>query len=387
MTVRSGVRAAGVIALWLCAACGTRASSEAKSAGVVERAKGVYVVLGPSAAGDRGPFAGSALSSPATGIYLRTRWSTIEPGPERYDWSEFDRDVAAAKRAGKRLSLGIRAGDGTPTWLLDRVKTVSFIVGRRHGTRGSCQPLRIAVPWDDGYVAAYGRMMDALAAHLKSTNAYDSVTIVKLTGLNNRSEELHLPSSEPLERAIAAGTACRISSAGEIWRQAGYRPALVLTAWTKLAAATGRAFPDKLLSLPTLKANDFPKMSASGDLVSKRSGDWIDVKQGIIAEGLRRFPGRFAVQSQSLNDQRISPVLTAAHRQGALIGLQSNFRRGPGGGAGCKLMKQSASPCTPEGYRTLLAVGERAGATYLEVWPVDAARFGPQIAESVRTLQ
>lgn len=324
----------------------------------------------------------------ASGVYVRLIWRAIQPAADRFDWSTLDREALRAKRTGRRISIGVRTGEDTPEWVYRAgVPGVTFVSGRRAGKAGVCDRRTIPAPWAPAYQQAYRGMMTALAAHLKAIGAYDNVRIVKVTGINERSEETRVPSAGPQPDALAPG-ACRISNAIEIWQRAGYRPEKMIAAWRGLAGAVDAAFPDKWLAIAIIEENDFPSVDAEGRAVPKFDDRRVDVKRAIIDHGVRAFPGRFAVQWNGMNAYRAVPTLAEARQLGARIGMQSNMWSGRANGAGCEAPRRGgARTCTADTYRALLQFGLRAGASYLEIWPADATRFAAEVGEADAILQ
>ena len=308
------------------------------------------------------------------GIYVRLVWEAIEPRPGSYDWTTLDREVARALAAGKKLSLGVRSGFFAPPWLSQQgVPHGAFFVGPHGGTRGRCETVHIPVPWSPLYQEAYARMIHALAQHLRARRgAYEAVRIVKITGINQRTDELRLPAAR--ERP---GSCQR--DAVTTWQALGYRPSKVIDAWQKLAAAVATAFPDKVLAVNILQANDFPPIGEDGQLIVPGAPGFLDVKQAILAAGLRQFSGRFAVQWNGLSALKVAPAVLRAGEQGAIVGWQTNQYRGLDG-SGCEADNVAAAkPCTASSYQAILENGIRNGARYIEVWPSNAEQFSAVI--------
>ncbi|HEY4773549.1 MAG TPA: beta-galactosidase, partial [Xanthobacteraceae bacterium] len=305
------------------------------------------------------------------GIYVRLVWRTIAPAPGRFDWSTLDRELDRVERTGKKLSIGVRAGAWTPGWLYEQgVRGSRFVVGAHGGGLGRCDEHTLPWPWDDRYQQAYIDMMRALAAHLKARpRSYELLRIVKITGINQRSEEMRMPANAVAGIKRAGG--CAISDAVSEWRAAGYRPSKVVEAWRRMAEGVAASFPDKLLAIEVLDRNDFPAIAEPG------RGELIDVKAQIVALGLGLFPGRFAVQWDGLSAVRAADSVIASGRRGAIVGWQTNLFRGPEGGAGCEARTvYEAQPCTASSFRAILENGIAHGGRYIEVWAPDALRFG-----------
>jgi len=310
------------------------------------------------------------------GVYLNLVWDVLAPSQERYDWRLFDREIERAVRAKKSISIGVRTGRYTPGWVVQQSGHSEFVAGPHDGATGRCEKFAVAWPWDENYQRAYGALMQAMAAHLRQTSgAYESVRIVKITGINEQTQELRLPAGRG--RAKAEAGACATSDAVATWAQAGYSDAKVLAAWRRFADLTAEAFPDKVFAVEVLQANDFPRVGG---------GPGAGVKDAIVSDALTRWPRRFAVQWDGLSASRVSQFVEAAGRRGAIVGWQTNLFRGFDG-AGCDADRfQEAKPCTDEKYRAILRNGIEHGAKYLEIWPPDALAFRDAVAEASRAL-
>jgi hypothetical protein len=322
----------------------------------------------------------SIYKSKADGVYVRLVWSTIEPRPGEFDWSTLNREVERAVRFGKRLSVGVRTGGLAPQWLYRQgVQKSTFTVGPHGGTWGRCRTVDIPWPWDENYQRTYLRMMTTMSEHLRSIpKAYEALRIVKITGINQLTEELRLPAARS-DRP----NSCE-SNAIPAWQEAGYRPSKVIAAWERLAAGVAKAFPDKLLAIEVLDRNDFPAIDGEGNFARGVAAQQADVKAAIIDKALRLFPGRFAVQWDGLSAVKVAPSVLKAGKEGAVIGWQTNLFKGTNVGSGCDAGNvRDARPCTSTSYRAILENGIANGARYLEIWAPDAERFA-EVVEAVR---
>ena len=229
--------------------------------------------------------------------------------------------------------------------------------------------VEIYLPWDPDYIREYGTAMSALSAHLHSLpGAYEAITIVKLTGINQETLELRLPNTS------TNSDSCLFDNA-DIWQSVDYLPSKVVDAWTQLANATNAAFPDKILSIAVLENNDFPSFDAQGNLVSKSK--MYDVKGAIIQKGLSLFQGRFGVQWQGLSRWKAAQVVIDAAALGAIAGWQTNQQGGGyDGGSDCRAAENNANlSCTNTLYQQILDKGINASGQFIEIWPVDALDF------------
>jgi hypothetical protein len=320
----------------------------------------------------------------ANGVYLRVPWNAIEPAPGQFQWDVLDTEITGAVKGGKRISIALLAARDPPAWLEQRgVKMLTFNV--EQGIAHACNQIRLPRPWDRGFEDSYIDAENALAAHLHTLpGAYQAVRIVKLSPISQLTEELRIPMTRPAAGNGAVSHGCE-SASMQTWIDAGYRPELIVDAWTKIADAIGKDFPDKLLALDILERNDFPKLGGAGE-------DDPGVKDAIIKAGLARFAGRFSVQWDGLTATIDAPVTVSAGRQGAITGFSTNTFRGLDG-AGCnpsrrdfEASRAAGAPCDAAGFQAILDHGIALGARYIEVWPPDAMRFGSVVDAANRHL-
>ncbi len=309
------------------------------------------------------------------GVYIRLSWRALERRRGVFNWQGLDAIVDRAVAQGKKISIGVRAGAHSPMWLYNAgVPKLTFTIGHHGGRFGRCQEISLPAPWSEEYLKGFARMMDALAKHLRQRQAYDLVRIVKLTGINQRTEELRLPAMVT-ERPDSCQTA-----AVPVWQGAGYAPPKVMAAWKSLSAAINAAFPDKILALEVLENFDFPPFDENGQQVTFQDPRNFDIKQAIVADALQRFPGRFAIQWDGLSAERVVPSVLKAGEAGAIIGWQTNLFKGPKIGSGCEsAVVAEAKICTPDTYIKILQNGFANGGKYFEIWPTDAKQHADAV--------
>ena len=51
------------------------------------------------------------------GVVLRTTWGKIESAQNQYDWTYLDTGVALAQAHNKKVSISVRAGVDSPSWV------------------------------------------------------------------------------------------------------------------------------------------------------------------------------------------------------------------------------------------------------------------------------
>jgi hypothetical protein len=342
-----------------------------------------------------------ALAVPGIdGTAVVLNWAELMPsGPKSYDFAELDRRMALARSHRLAVELVIPAGKGVPAWMFTRppaglgAKRLDFVYSHHDGA-GPCQAVAMPPPWGDDYQGAFADMLGEVARHLRDTGAARDLAVVKLTGLNTETEELRLPAQTSAETQKDC-----VTDAPATWRDAGYRPALIGQAMTRLAAAFARAFPDAWVTLPVILANGFPPIDDHGQVLPRGKARPINdtLLDVLVRNAATALPGRFIVQLDFLiTDQPVAPRIVELARANRLpIAFQTNlFYGGQGKGAACGGKFGAAVPCNPDTYMKLLqngirpagGVGPSAQARYIEVFPSDAMAFPAAIAAAHAAL-
>jgi hypothetical protein len=237
------------------------------------------------------------------------------------------------------------------------------------------------LPPQDLPAQAYDQMIHAVAQHLRAdARAYDAIRIVKISGINQLTEETGMPTV-----VTPPPDSCQ-PSAVPIWQHAGYRPKEVLKAWEELATSVASAFPDKLLAIEVYENNDFPPIDEDGEVATPQSPKYLNVKQSIISSGIRMFPGRFAVQWDGLTAAKSAPSVLAAGRSGAIVGWQTNEYNGlEGSGCGSNDFL-NVQGCSNVAYADILRYGIKLGGQNIEIWPSDAEGFPDAVSFARKQL-
>ena len=218
-------------------------------------------------------------------------------------------------------------------------------------------------------------MLAALSAHLKSAGTYNSITLVRLTGINRTTEELRLPS----ETAASTGLSC-VGNSIATWQQAGYRPSLLLQAWNAIFGSFLKSFPDKRFAVSIIPNNAFPGIDQNGAAISGAIGDENDQ---LVSSAAQQLPGRLVVQFDFLmpGEAAASQVVNDASTFGTLVAFQTNEYMGPQG-AGCSEPITATIPCTNSTYLVMLDEGiypntqsNPLRAQYIEVFHANATAF------------
>ena len=331
---------------------------------------GLYVFINHIALPTFDDFYNAALSkSYVDGAAIEIEWSAIEPQPGVYDWSKLDRWVKTTLELRKKLSLGVSTGIFSPKWLYDadhNVPNARFRFNRN--PRGAfCDNIVVPLPWSPVYLHEYAQMMSALSHHLHELKdpggqdtAYQAVTVVKLSGVNINTSELHLDTTPPDDGP------CHQSDAPAVWAKAGYTSDKIMAAWTSLSEATDKAFPDKILSLQLIHRNGLPDLERRTPKPDAKAPD--AVTQRILERTMTVYGHRLMVQWNALNQGVMPQEIVRAGQRGARMGWQMNGFLGVRGGSGCVYPPFVLAPCkTMADFQSIMEKGIVAGGRYMEI--------------------
>lgn len=349
--------------------------------------RGLYVVAKvPPSSKALGDAASAAFNVPGvSGALLVMGWDVIEPAMGQFDWTDFDQWMTMAASTGKKIELSITTGyvgsNHTPSWLFQPLPegggasslTFSFT---RHPTDTTCLTESIAAPWDQAFLAQWDAMLAALSAHLKSTGRYDNVVLLRLTGINKDSDELHLP-SESSDPAVP----CKSDNIAT-WQQAGYRPSLLFQGWDGTTGAFKKNFPDKSFSVAIIaSANPFPPIAEDGSIIK---GAISQPSLPLLTLAAQKFPGHLVIQNNSLYpDSPAQPeTIQSAQSLGTMIAFQTN-EDVTAQGAGCGSRGDPApAPCTAATFLAMmntgvypLGISNALRAQYIEVFALNVNAF------------
>jgi hypothetical protein len=252
-----------------------------------------------------------------------------------------DAQFAAAAPAGKWVALCVNVGGDTPAWLYSAgAQEFSYIDGNGN-------PNTLPVPWDNTFLTDWEQFISALGARYGSRACLANV---KITGINEDSEETNLPNS----------TTDTIN-----WAAIGYTRVLVENAWQGIANAFSKAFPGVQIGLIN-NANAFPPIDDNGNIFNSQSGDSV-LNNWLITQGIASFGSQFLLQNNALSDYWISNtvqgeagVITTGYQMLWNVTTDTTYRMNNG------------IPATPD-YEldTAEDSGIAGGANFLEIYQVD----------------
>ena len=363
---------------------------------------GIYVVN--EAAGERpaseayatGLTSSAAYSSAVAGHAVFVPIAKILPsittwGQFAWSWGYLDSLVQVATSHGKQISLELETGyQSGATYLRSLPQGFLALAGDSSaplfnvwtigGTTGQGISAYVLLPWNPKVQEFWQAAAPAIAAHLKSTGAYGSLTMVHVPGLSVYDEELRLPTGMPAPPStdtshcpdgrpaypstITDGDTAR-------WRGLGYSDSIVVNGFGVITKAFADAFPDKYLCLSLLpigsKGADFPNLSR--DTVGQVAWQLVKAANAIA-------PGRIQLQADNLEPPLAeTQVLSCAAAFGDPYGWQSNKHGSTG--AGCN--GGGIGSCGPDGptspYFELLKYGSTIGGRYVEVWSAEVVEY------------
>ena len=308
------------------------------------------------------------------GFTLVAGWKYIEPAKGKFDWTLFDTWIHTAVSAGKKIEISIPAMYDTPSWLFlpspegAGLVQLDFSFTRRP-TDTTCLQDTLAAPWDPGFLALWDEMLDSVSTHLKSIGMYDNVVLLRLTGINKDSDELHLPRE-------SSGPPCSTNDLAT-WQAAGYRPSRILLAWDSITTSFKRYFPEKSFSVAII-ANTYP-FPAIDDNDSIIKGPVPNQNFPLLQLAARKFPGHLVIQNNTLypNLPAQAETIASAESLKTMIAFQTNqdIALPTGKGAACGDSRHDTVLCTDSTYLNELQTGiypkgpgDSLRAQYIEVF-------------------
>lgn len=342
----------------------------------------------------------SLAHSGVDGLLLVLRWDGLEPTVGHYIWESgganpLDYWIGQAMSSGKEVEIAVRS-DLAPGWLFhfqppEGANPLMFTYASNPGRKG-CDPTMetIAAPWDPAFLRQWGGMLAALANHLQTIfvngkSEYDAVKLLRLTGIDRNSDELHLPEQTPQD----PNTPC-VTDAVTTWLAAGYRPSLLLSGWDSITSLFKENFPDKSFSVALIdSSNPFPPIAEDGSVITNMSPKDLSVAQNepLVTLASRKFPGHLVIQNNSLYEgvPAQPETIDFARSLETMIAFQTNLDLGAEGGASCTsgTLSDPAVPCmTSNDFLELLESGiyplgtnNCLRAQYIEVFAPNVVAF------------
>ncbi len=249
------------------------------------------------------------------GVFLKYDWDKIQTGENKFDWSDFDSDFDKAIQHGKKIELCVVAGAFCPEWVYGKgVEKLHFIEATRN-FYGKCEEYDVPVFWSEPFKTLWKNFIGSLAEHINSKPGYmDAITLVKLSGINSRSEETKLPQQMNVDKEN-----CHTGDHRAIWAKAGFRPALVVSTWNEFADVIGEKFPNSYIGLAmVMPKTGFPDVDDDGKL-----SDHNNIHEKMLDAAIKKFPNRLAVNFTALKaNGGTPPFIKEMHDKGVVTGYQ-----------------------------------------------------------------
>ncbi len=321
------------------------------------------------------PYSAALSKGFIDGAAIMLEWNRIEPKPEVYDWSDLDKWVRQTVQLHKRLCIGVIAGLFAPDWLYGPgygVPRNSFRYNRS-SVGMACIVMSQPSVWHPVYLREYGKTLTALCRHLHEMPipgqpagaAYQALRLIKLSGINNTTEELRVDTTKP------DNGPCHQSDAAAIWAADGFAPDKIVSAFMAIAAETAQVFPDKLLSLAIIHRSAFPPIDNNGHIYATSATPTPApdaLTERILETAVPVYRERILVQWDALWNGRPPAEVFAAGKRGARIGWQMNGFMGEWGGSGYIYPGWKIGACkTPADFQSILDNGINLGGHYIEV--------------------
>jgi hypothetical protein len=197
---------------------------------------------------------------------------------------------------------------------------------------------------------------------LPSGAVYKALRVVKLSGINNTTEELRVDATKP------DNGPCQQSDAAAIWAQAGFTPDKVIAAWKTIAEDTAKAFPDKILSVDVIHRGAFPSIDNGGRVVPPTRDAPDDLTEKILNIAVPMYRDRLMVQWDALWQGKPPQEVLDSGAHGARIGWQMNGFMGVWGGSGCVYKPFHTAACNNlADFQSILDNGINYGGRYIEI--------------------
>jgi hypothetical protein len=250
-------------------------------------------------------------NSAVDGIAIRTYWNEIEASEGVYNWSIIDKMIAQVTppniNPGKKISISIYAGWGTPSWVFSAgAQSFSWVWDSGWGP-AACSVVKTPLPWDPVFQSKWAAFLAAFGSKYDS-NPY--VTHVSFTGINSTDAEVWVP-HKINESINVNGVTCKGYNDVADWQAAGYTRTRMEGALDWDAAQFASAFPDRPFTIETDPCS-LPAIDDNGNFFSSpgNCGD----QQGVtdfLNYGIDTYGrGHFIIQNDGLSSSPYTELST-----------------------------------------------------------------------------
>jgi hypothetical protein len=255
------------------------------------------------------------------GVSLRRTWAEMNPRPGEYDFGYFDRETAAAGRAGKKIMLRVLTGVNAPDWIYQAGARPLRFTDRRRGD------FTMPVPWDRAMLDGWGKFIRELGKRYRSQ---PRLAVVHLSGPTRFSAEMHLPI--------------------EVTSLPDWSVARLVGAWKETIDLFALAFPQAPLALNL--AHPVGRRDGIADFV-------VDYLTSQLGGRARLQHNALAAKTSRRYD--IHQRILAASAKGIKIGFQ--------------MLCASSEPRFGGSFARAIEIGNEAHPLYYEIYPPDVGQL------------
>jgi hypothetical protein len=277
------------------------------------------------------------------GIYLRLYWDKLEIHQNDYNFTELINAINLSNIYNKHLSISIRAGSNSPLWIKYN-NSLEFITGPHNDI---CENITIPIPWKEEYITSFEYLLNNVTDVILKYDIQKKISIIKITGINEKTEEFRLPSSD----STTILKNCVLSNDTKIWESVGYKSEYILNTFNiffNIFKDMKYKINSKLiLTLEILGNNAFP------------------FKDNNITEYvINKYKDIDVIQWDGLNSIEQASIMYSIKKP---IAWQTNQFLGLKRGTGCLSQHPKDSiECNTLTYYDLLLQG--INGTYIEIW-------------------
>ena len=280
-----------------------------------------------------------------SGVALRSVWTVIQPYKGVYDWSFFDQGLTLAQQNNKKISLSVAAGGYSPDWLINEGAAYLNITMQ---TNFLPQPqyAQMVLPWDPTFKREWSTFVQAMATRYDGN---PNVAYVYIGGAGFYIETYVVRTQQDYNAFNAVGG---------------------LPKWIQGAKAVIDMYGSSFKNTPFLMAVANPVSQIASAQAAGESA-----VEEVVNYGLARYPGRFGIASDSLNDNSATTGSTYFVNQM----INQNSATSP---VGFQMLGAATNSSPTSGMAdlyTAVAAGVQMGGQYIEVYQRDC--LNPQYTQ------
>lgn len=299
-------------------------------------------------------------------LFFQFYWRDLEPNAEgAYQFDLVDKALNKALSLGKPVKISVVTGEYSPTWLSGAgVTMLNFTGFRKFGASDKFYDSKVPIYWQERYLQIWKNFVTALSLHLHARNDYGNIAVVEITGINENTPELRIPSQPSITKNGQTTT-----NAPTIWRDNGFTPSKISYAWKEIVKLFREQFPEKYLSMVVLPGNGFPFITEQGTIFTPSKG--MDLSYSLIDIAASIAGKALIVKQDSLKGtSEIISLLEYAKSLDLSIAYQLNE-----GNFGQSTCNGKPTECTPDSLRSAIQYGYSVNARWIEIFPLTIANY------------